>query len=148
MEDVGKGSIRKFCQHLRTKNGKVPVIPLCSALVSTWRNYTEVHTGSSSGFLFCNKFVGFLKENALRFAIVKYNTSRGVERTSIHAFRRTFARKDLVDCGGDAFTLCKDSPQAVRQFLSCQTEYLFVYFPSFDLLSFNFIYEIVFFLTF
>ena len=26
-------------------------------------------------------------------------------RTSIHAFRHTFARKYLVDCGGDAFSL-------------------------------------------
>ena len=47
----------------------------------------------------------FLSENALRLAIVKYNNTRGVERTSIHAFRHTFARKYLVDCGGDAFSL-------------------------------------------
>ena len=39
------------------------------------------------------------------WVIVKYNNSRGVERTSIHAFRHTFARKYLVDCGGDAFSL-------------------------------------------
>ena len=37
--------------------------------------------------------------------LVRYNTARGVQRTSIHAFRHTFARKYLVDCGGDAFSL-------------------------------------------
>ena len=30
---------------------------------------------------------------------------RGVAKTSLHMFRHTFARKYLVDCGGDAFTL-------------------------------------------
>lgn len=88
-----------------TKNGKVQVIPLCSAMVSILRDYMEVRSGSSSDYLFCNEFGGFLTENALRLAIVKYNTTRGVERTSIHAFRHTFARKYLVDCGGDAFSL-------------------------------------------
>ena len=88
-----------------TKNGKVQVIPLCSAMVSILRDYMAVREGESSDYLFCNEFGGFLTENALRLAIVKYNNSRGVERTSIHAFRHTFARKYLVDCGGDAFSL-------------------------------------------
>lgn len=30
-----------------------------------------------------------------------------VQKTSIHLFRHTFARKYLIDCGGDAFTLQK-----------------------------------------
>ena len=32
---------------------------------------------------------------------------RSVQKTSIHLFRHTFARKYLIDCGGDAFTLQK-----------------------------------------
>lgn len=88
-----------------TKNGKVQVIPLCSTMVSILRDYMAVREGEASDYLFCNEFGGFLTENALRLAIVKYNNSRGVERTSIHAFRHTFARKYLVDCGGDAFSL-------------------------------------------
>ena len=88
-----------------TKNGKVQVIPLCTAMVSILRDYMAVREGESSDYLFCNEFGGFLTEDALRLAIVKYNTNRGIERTSIHAFRHTFARKYLVDCGGDAFSL-------------------------------------------
>jgi integrase/recombinase XerD len=67
----------------------------------------EIRAGGRNEYLFCDEFGGFLTENALRLAIRKYNTSRGVERTSIHAFRHSFARKYLVDCGGDAFTLQK-----------------------------------------
>ena len=48
-----------------------------------------------------------LTENALRLAVARYNKSRGVTKTSIHLFRHTFARKYLIDCGGDAFTLQK-----------------------------------------
>lgn len=88
-----------------TKNGKVQVIPLCTATVSILRDYMAVREGESSDYLFCNEFGGFLTENALRLAIVKYNTNRGIQRTSIHAFRHTFARKYLVECGGDAFSL-------------------------------------------
>ena len=46
-----------------------------------------------------------LTEEALRSAVAKYNRRRGVKKTSLHLFRHTFARKYLVDCGGDAFTL-------------------------------------------
>ena len=48
-----------------------------------------------------------LTENALRLAIARYNRQRGVQKTSIHMFRHTFARKYLLDCGGNAFTLQK-----------------------------------------
>ena len=46
-----------------------------------------------------------MTENALKLAIRKYNINRGVQKTSIHLFRHTFAKKYLIDCGGDAFTL-------------------------------------------
>lgn len=88
-----------------TKNGKIQVIPLCSSMVSILRDYMAVRRGGTSAHLFCNEFGEFLTENALRLAIAKYNNRRGVDRTSIHAFRHTFARKYLVDCGGDAFSL-------------------------------------------
>ncbi len=90
-----------------TKNGRVQVIPLCSSMIQILKDYMEIRAGSSSDYLFCNEFGEYLTENALRLAIARYNESRGVERTSIHAFRHTFARKYLVDCGGDAFTLQK-----------------------------------------
>ena len=46
-----------------------------------------------------------LTENALRLAVAHYNKSRGVQKTSLHLFRHTFAKKYLIDCGGNAFTL-------------------------------------------
>ena len=89
------------------KNGKIQVSPLCSQMASILADYMAVRKGKPDDYLFCNQYGEMLTENALRLAIVKYNNTRGVERTSIHAFRHTFARKYLVDCGGDAFMLQK-----------------------------------------
>lgn len=90
-----------------TKNGKIQTVPLCSMMVSILRDYMAIRKGESTEYLFCDQYGGMLSENALRLAIAHYNRSRGVQKTSIHLFRHTFARKYLVDCGGDAFVLQK-----------------------------------------
>ena len=90
-----------------TKNRKALVIPLCSQMVNILREYMKIRSGDEEDYLFCNESGEFLTENALRSSIERYNTRRGVQKTSIHLFRHTFARKYLVDCGGNAFTLQK-----------------------------------------
>ena len=67
----------------------------------------QIRGGSAAEYLFCNEHGEMLTENALRLAIARYNRQRGVQKTSIHMFRHTFARKYLLDCGGNAFTLQK-----------------------------------------
>ena len=97
----------KQVTYRHTKTGKVQIIPLCSLMVNILRDYITVRKGESTDYLFCNEFGEKLSGNALREAIHRYNKRRGVEKTSLHAFRHTFARKYLIDCGGDAFTLQK-----------------------------------------
>lgn len=103
--DVSLADSRVIFRH--TKNGKIQVIPLCSRMVNVLRGYMAVRGGAEADFLFCDQYGGMLSENALRLAIQHYNKRRGVQKTSIHLFRHTFARKYLVDCGGNAFTLQK-----------------------------------------
>ena len=74
-------------------------------MVSILTDYMAVRRGKPEDYLFCNQYGEKLSENALRLAITHYNTSRGIQKTSLHLFRHTFARKYLVDCGGNAFTL-------------------------------------------
>ena len=94
-----------FYRH--TKNRKTQVIPLCSAMVSILREYLRHRGGEAADFLFCTETGSQLTENGLRQSIARYNTQRGVQKASIHLFRNTIARKYLIDCGGDAFTLQK-----------------------------------------
>ena len=76
-------------------------------MVNILRAYMKIRGGKQTDYLFCDEYGRMLTENALRLAIMHYNHSRGVEKTSIHLFRHTFARKYLVDCGGNVFTLQK-----------------------------------------
>jgi integrase/recombinase XerD len=90
-----------------TKNRKVQVIPLCTAMTAVLREYMRFRGGEESDYLFCTETGSQLTENGLRQSIARYNQRRGVQKTSIHLFRHTFARKYLIDCGGDAFMLQK-----------------------------------------
>lgn len=103
--DVSLADSRVIFRH--TKNGKIQVIPLCSRMVNVLRGYMAVRGGTNEDYLFCDQYGGMLSHNALRLSIARYNKSRGVAKTGIHLFRHTFARKYLVDCGGNAFTLQK-----------------------------------------
>lgn len=89
------------------KNGKIQAVPLCSQMVSILREYMPIRGGKPDDYLFCDQYGGMLSMNALRLAVARHNQSRGVEKTSTHLYRHTFARKYLVDCGGDAFMLQK-----------------------------------------
>lgn len=105
IRDVDLDAGLVFYRH--TKNRKAQVIPLCSAMVSILREYLHHRGGKDTDYLFCTETGTMLTENGLRQSIARYNTRRGVQKTSIHLFRHTFARKYLIDCGGDAFTLQK-----------------------------------------
>ena len=105
IRDVDLDGGMVFYRH--TNNGKAQVIPLCSAMVSILREYLRHRGGEAADYLFCTETGSQLTENGLRQSIARYNTRRGVQKTSIHLFRHTFARKYLIDCGGDAFTLQK-----------------------------------------
>jgi len=104
-KDVDFGAMTVVFRH--NKNGRIQTIPLCSLMASILKEYMKIRGGPAEAYLFCNTYGEMLTEDALRHAIRRYNHSRGVESTSIHKFRHTFARKYLIDCGGNAFTLQK-----------------------------------------
>ena len=104
-QDVDLDTRQVIFRH--NKNGKIQAVPLCSQMVSILREYMPIRGGKPDDYLFCDQYGGMLSMNALRLAVARHNQSRGVEKTSTHLYRHTFARKYLVDCGGDAFMLQK-----------------------------------------
>lgn len=74
-----------------TKNRKEAILPLTSSLVSILEEYLNYRGGSSNDYLFCAQDGGKLGNNSLTNAIRKYNHRRGVQKSSIHLFRHTFA---------------------------------------------------------
>lgn len=117
IRDVDLDGGMVFYRH--TKNRKAQVIPLCSAMVAILREYLRHRGGKAADYLFCTETGSQLTENGLRQSIARYNTRRGVQKTSIHLFRHTFARKYLIDCGGDAFTLQKLLGHSTLAMKSC-----------------------------
>ena len=91
IKDVDLDNLVIYLRH--TKNKKLQVIPLCSELCSILREYLKIRSGSAYEYLFPNENGEQLKEDGLRSSITRYNNRRGIEKTSIHAFRHTFARK-------------------------------------------------------
>ena len=96
-----------LCYFRHTKNKKAQISPLCAEMRAILKEYLKIRHGSDDDYLFPNEYNEQMTENGLRCAIERYNRSRGIEKTSIHMFRHTFAKKYLLDCGGNAFTLQK-----------------------------------------
>ncbi len=103
VKDVDLDNLVIYLRH--TKNKKSQAIPLCTQLSVIIKEYMRVRNGAEDDYLFPTENGEQLKEDGLRSSIARYNIRRGVDKTGIHAFRHTFARKYLVDCGGNAFTL-------------------------------------------
>ena len=97
----------------RQKNGKPTRIPLVKKIVRILRQYIDDYRTEIDGVpvgvdepLFCNIYGEPLSENAIKKAIANYNRKRNVEKTSVHLFRHTFAKKWILD-GGDLLQLEK-----------------------------------------
>ena len=88
-------------------------------------------------YLFCNVAGERLTENALKLSIYDYNRSRGVNRTSIHAFRHTFA-KMWIQNNGDVFRLQKMLGHAT---LDMTRNYVNLFNPDFLVILSNGLYS-------
>jgi integrase/recombinase XerD len=93
--------------YTHTKNRKQQTIPMSKTLNLVLREYIQFRGASSEDdYLFCNVYGGKISERAIQQTIAQYNHSRGVNRTSIHIFRHTFAKMTVL-AGIDPFRLQK-----------------------------------------
>lgn len=89
-----------------TKNKRQQIIPMSSTLKEVLLEYLKYRKGNPDDYLFCNQYGEQMQVESLKTAIKRYNQSRGVMKTSCHAFRHTFAKKYIL-AGGDIFRLQK-----------------------------------------
>jgi len=86
------------------KNKRQHIIPLSTRLERILTEYLLYRKGEPDDYLFCNHYGEQLKKDGISSAIERYNKSRGVEKTSIHLYRHTFAKNWILN-GGDIFRL-------------------------------------------
>lgn len=89
-----------------SKTGAVSILPLPSTLTQILREYIAYRKGEKTDYLFCTELGEQLTTNGLYNAIKRYNKKKGIELTSVHAFRHTFA-KGIIKNHGDVFRLQK-----------------------------------------
>ena len=89
---------------LKTKNKRQQIIPLSRKLKPILQEYLIYRKGSKSDYVFCNMYGKQMTTSGTENVLSKYNRSKGVEKTSIHMYRHTFAKKWILN-GGDPFTL-------------------------------------------
>jgi len=90
----------------QVKNRRQQIIPLGKQLASVLEEYLTIRGGEPSDYLFCDEYGQQSTVKAQQVAVRKYNLKRGVDTTSLHSFRHTFA-KNWVLSGGDVFRLQK-----------------------------------------
>lgn len=90
----------------KTKNRSQQIIPLSQTLSYIISDYLQIRGGEGEDYLFCNVYGGKPYEHTFQQAIRTYNRKRGIEKTSAHLFRATFA-KNWILAGGDIFRLQK-----------------------------------------
>jgi integrase/recombinase XerD len=88
------------------KSRKQQFIPLSSTLKNVLKGYLIYRKGGTDDYIFCNQFGEQLQKCGIDSAIRRYNGQRGVNKTSVHLFRHTFAKLWILN-GGDIFRLQK-----------------------------------------
>ncbi len=123
-----------------TKNKKLQVIPLSDNLAKAVRSYQKKTSkmGIESEYLFFNVYGEQLTPNAIKQSLRDYNLARGVEKTSAHLLRHTFA-KNYIAQGGDCMALQKilghSSITMTRKYVNLCTEDLQKNYESLSLLD-------------
>ena len=95
-----------FMNMSHTKNNKTNVVPISSTLMSVLKEYLQVSKLPDDGYLFPDAYGNPMKADRLGHIIATYNRKHGVEKTSIHAFRHTYAKLMIVN-GCNVFKLQK-----------------------------------------
>jgi integrase/recombinase XerD len=89
-----------------TKNRKPLIIPLNDDIVKILQEYLKYRGGNTDDWLFCSVYGEQLTRSSSYHALWDFCHIRGLEKTGVHRFRHTFAKK-WVTMGGSVVTLQK-----------------------------------------
>ena len=90
----------------KTKNRKQQIIPLSATLAEILQEYLQIRGGEADDYVFCNEYGAQASSRTYQQLVRRYNRKRGVEKTSCHTFRHTFAKNWILN-SGDMFRLQK-----------------------------------------
>lgn len=104
---IGDLDFKNQLIHVRkVKNRKEQIIPMSDTLCKVLREYLRYRKGTDDDYVFCNTRGGKGDNRTYEDMLANYNRKRGVEKTSAHLYRHTFAKRWILN-GGDIFRLQK-----------------------------------------
>ena len=89
-----------------TKSRKPLIIPLNADIKRILQEYLKYRKGTEDDYLFCNVYGKQLVRSTVYHSFYEYNKQRGIQKTGMHRYRHTFAKK-WVTIGGNVVTLQK-----------------------------------------
>lgn len=89
-----------------TKNRTSQLIPLSQTLAAILKEYLKYRKGTPKDYVFCNTYGNKGDIRTYQDMLAAYNRRKGIEKTSAHLYRHTFAKKWILN-GGDIFRLQK-----------------------------------------
>ena len=102
--DIDLSGGTAFFRHMKARSQQA--VPLSKTIVQILEEYLTYRNGQPNEPLFISEYGNALRVDVLESAIREYNHSCGVEKTSLHLFRHTYA-KLFIMAGGDPFRLQK-----------------------------------------
>ena len=119
----------------KTKNRKQQIIPMSKVLKDILIEYLSYRKGTGEDYVFCNEWGLQANIRTTQQSIADYNHSRGVNKTSAHLYRHTFAKKWILN-GGDIFRLQKilghSDLTVVREYVNMFSNEVAVDFDKFN----------------
>lgn len=87
-----------------TKNRKPLIIPLSNTIRQILKQYLKIRKGNGDDYLFCSVYGEQITRTRLFNSMQDYNRKRGVEKSGLHRYRHTFAKKWILN-GGNTIKL-------------------------------------------
>lgn len=119
----------------KTKSRKQQIIPMANSLAAVLQEYLGIRGGTDEDYLFCNNWGGKADKRTFQQCVANYNIRRGVNKTSCHLFRHTFAKMWILN-GGDAFRLQKmlghNTLEITRRYVQMFSDDLKIDFNNFN----------------
>lgn len=121
-----------------TKNNEILYMPISDTYYPILRDYIKVRKGNPDDYLFCSQYGKQLSEGGLRCIMRKYNKKQGVDTTSLHRYRNTFAETWIMNDGNPKklqYALGHKTAKMVDEYVSIYGKELTEEFNDFTPLS-------------
>ena len=112
---------RRVIMLTEVKNDEIYEMPITSEYYPILVEYMGIRRGEPEDYLFCNQYGNQLTAGGLRAVMRRYHLKHGVDTTSLHRFRNSFAKNWVISGGCSKklqHALGHSDPKMVDEYIS------------------------------